>query len=74
MSLLDEAARMPAAAALKANEIGLVRTPEEYVPLRDLVRQNHRSDFAALTAALDERFNYTNAALWACSTRLRNLR
>lgn len=28
MSMLDEVARIPAA-ALKANEIGLVRTPEE---------------------------------------------
>jgi hypothetical protein len=60
MTVLDEAANMPAAAALYADEVGLVRTPEEYVPLRDSVRVNHRGEFAAITAALDQRFNYAD--------------
>jgi hypothetical protein len=61
MSLLDEAARMPDAAISFARGTSWVKTPEEFVPLRETVRTNHRTEFAALTAALDKRFNRPDA-------------
>lgn len=54
--LLAEAAQMPDAAIFFAQGTETVWTPEHLVPLRDLVRTNHKPQLEALNDALDRRF------------------
>lgn len=61
MDLVAEAGRMPDAAIAYVRGVPWVKTPEEFVPLRESVRTNHKAEFATLTAALDKRFNQPNA-------------
>ncbi len=52
---------MPDAALQFAQGVGWVKTPEEFLPLRDRVRENHQGEMALLTDALKKRFRALDA-------------
>ena len=62
MDLIAEAAQMPdAAIEFVRRNVGYVRTPDHLIPLRDVVREHHRSKLNAVFGALHQRFNQPNA-------------
>jgi hypothetical protein len=54
--LIAECAHIPDAAVQFAQGVGWVKTPEDFMPLRDRVRENNQGQMAALTDALKTRF------------------
>jgi hypothetical protein len=54
--LIAECAHMPDAALQFAQGVGWVKTPEDFMPLRDRVRENNHGQMAVLTDALKKRF------------------
>jgi hypothetical protein len=54
--LIAECAQMPDAAIRFARGVGWVNTPEDFMPLRDRVRENNQGQMAMVTDALKTRF------------------
>jgi hypothetical protein len=59
--LIAEAAQMPDGAIRFAGGTGFVTPPRELDSLLQTVRTQHKTEFAALNAALDRRFNQPDA-------------
>lgn len=55
-NLIAECANMPDAAIHFAEGVGWVKTPEEFLPLRDRVRKHNQGQMAQVSEALKKRF------------------
>lgn len=60
--LVTEAQRMSEASARYARGLGWVRVPEHLTALREHVLKSHRSDFARIQGAINDRFGTTGSS------------